>query len=248
MNEKETKALSATVTPSNASNKQVVWSSSDAAVASVSAGGVVTANAVGTATITATTADGGKTAACSVTVRPEGSDEPIAVEGVRLNKTTLALEEGDSETLIASADPENGVGEKVVRWGSGDDSIARVDAATGRVTAVAPGTTTITATLTVTTTVEPEPEPTPDPGPEEPEPDPDPDPAPENPTDPEQGGGEDRPAAQANEPITKEDTFTATCAVTVTMRTVKVTGVTLDKTGRPVTRRSPPLPAVWSPQ
>lgn len=231
MNEKETKVLSATVAPSNASNKQVAWSSSNSAVASVSAGGVVTANAVGTATITATTADGGKTAACSVTVRPEGSDEPIAVEGVRLNKTTLALEEGDSETLIASADPENGVGEKVVRWESGDDSIARVDAATGRVTSVAPGTTTITATMTVTTTVEPEPEPTPDPGPEEPEPDPDPDPAPENPTDPEQGGGEDRPAAQANEPITKEDTFTATCAVTVTMRTVKVTGVTLDKTG-----------------
>lgn len=214
MNEKETKALSATVTPSNASNKQVAWSSSDAAVASVSAGGVVTANAVGTATITATTADGGKTAACSVTVRPEGSDEPIAVEGVRLNKTTLALEEGDSETLTASADPENGAGEKVVRWESGDDSIARVDAATGRVTAVAPGTTTITATLTVTTTVEPTPEPDP-----------------ETPTDPEQGGGEDQPAAQADEPTTKVETFTATCAVTVTMRTVKVTGVTLDKTG-----------------
>jgi hypothetical protein len=60
--------LTATVAPSNATNKTVSWSSSNANVASVSATGLVTAVAGGTATITVTTQDGGKTAICSVTV------------------------------------------------------------------------------------------------------------------------------------------------------------------------------------
>jgi len=60
----ETKTLVATVSPSNASNKGVTWSSSDETVATVT-NGVVTAVAQGTATITATTTDGNKTATIS---------------------------------------------------------------------------------------------------------------------------------------------------------------------------------------
>ena len=67
LNAGETGTLSATVSPSNATNKNVTWSSSNTAVASVS-GGTVTAVGAGQATITAKTADGGKTAACTVTV------------------------------------------------------------------------------------------------------------------------------------------------------------------------------------
>ncbi|MEM5017005.1 Ig-like domain-containing protein [Metabacillus indicus] len=63
--------LSAAVEPSNATNKKVTWSSSDETVATVSASGVVTAVKNGTATITATTEDGQKTAACTVTVAIE---------------------------------------------------------------------------------------------------------------------------------------------------------------------------------
>lgn len=59
--------LTATVAPTNATNKSVTWSSNNTAVATVS-NGVVTGNSVGTATITATTVDGGKTATCTVTV------------------------------------------------------------------------------------------------------------------------------------------------------------------------------------
>ena len=59
--------LTATVSPANAVNKAVTWSSSNKAVATVSAKGVVTAKGAGTATITAKTSNG-KTAACKVTV------------------------------------------------------------------------------------------------------------------------------------------------------------------------------------
>ena len=63
-----TKTLTATVSPSNASNKNVTWSSSNANVAKVSTGGVVTGVSAGSATITVKTADGNKTATCAVTV------------------------------------------------------------------------------------------------------------------------------------------------------------------------------------
>ncbi len=68
----DTAQLTATVTPEDASNKAVVWSSSDESIATVDANGVVTAKAVGKATITATTVDGGYTASCQVTVRSSG--------------------------------------------------------------------------------------------------------------------------------------------------------------------------------
>lgn len=61
--------LVATVTPSNADNKSVSWSSSSDAVATVDASGKVTGVKAGSATITATTEDGGKTATCAVTVQ-----------------------------------------------------------------------------------------------------------------------------------------------------------------------------------
>ena len=60
--------LSATITPSNASNKTVTWTSSDSNVATVDREGNVTAIAAGETIITVTTADGSKTASCEVTV------------------------------------------------------------------------------------------------------------------------------------------------------------------------------------
>lgn len=123
--------------PENATNKTVKWSTSDEKIATVDATGKVTAIAPGTATITATTEDGGKTAACQVTVTS-------AVTGVTLNKTTLSLAVGASETLAAAVTPETAPN-KAVTWATGDPKIATVDGA-GKVTAIAPGTTTITVT------------------------------------------------------------------------------------------------------
>ena len=130
--------LTATVTPADAGNKNVTWSSSDETVATVDATGKVTAVAAGTATITVTTADGGKSATCEVTVSSK------AVTGVSLDKTTLSLITGDSETLTATVTPDD-AGNKNVTWSSSNESVATVDNA-GKVTAVAAGTTTITVT------------------------------------------------------------------------------------------------------
>lgn len=68
MNNGETSKLTATVEPANADNQEISWSSNNASVASVGADGTVTAVTAGTAVITVTTADGGKTASCAVTV------------------------------------------------------------------------------------------------------------------------------------------------------------------------------------
>ena len=64
----ETETLVVTVSPSNATDKSVVWSSSDSTIASVDQNGKITAVSVGKATITVKTNNGGFTAACAVTV------------------------------------------------------------------------------------------------------------------------------------------------------------------------------------
>lgn len=70
-----TKQLTAVVYPTNATNKKVTWTSSNNDVATVDGTGLVTANAVGTATITATTEDGGYTDTCVVTVTNNATKE-----------------------------------------------------------------------------------------------------------------------------------------------------------------------------
>ena len=78
----QTASLTATVTPDNAANKNITWSSSDSSIATVNASGTVTAIANGTADITATAADGsGVSAKCSVTVRVPNNIKTIAIEG-----------------------------------------------------------------------------------------------------------------------------------------------------------------------
>ena len=74
-----TQQLAAVITPANATDKNITWSSDDETIATVDANGVVTAAAPGSATITVTTADGGKTATCAVTV--SASPQPAPPSG-----------------------------------------------------------------------------------------------------------------------------------------------------------------------
>ena len=137
----ESGTLTATVLPNNATDKSVTWTSSDQSVAMVE-DGKVTAIESGTTTITATTSNG-KTASCSVTVN-EPAPEIIEVTSVSLNKSSLALEIGESETLTATVLPSNAT-DKSVTWTSSDQAVAMV--ANGEVTAVGSGIATITATV-----------------------------------------------------------------------------------------------------
>ena len=135
----ESDTLTATITPNNATNPNVTWSSNNESVATVN-NGVVTAIKAGTATITVTTEDGNKTATCAVSV----AAATVPVTGVTLNKTSTSLYVGDTETLTPTITPDNATN-KNVTWSSDDTSVATVDAS-GLVTAVARGTAVITAT------------------------------------------------------------------------------------------------------
>ena len=138
----ESQSLSATVSPSNASDKSVSWKSSDTSVATGDGSGNVKAVKAGTATITVTTKDGSKTATCKVTVSKPVST--IAVTGVSLNKTSLSLTVGESQSLSATVSPSN-ASDKSVSWKSSNTSVATVDGS-GNVKAVKAGTAKVTVT------------------------------------------------------------------------------------------------------
>jgi uncharacterized protein YjdB len=129
-----TAQLAASTIPSNATNQGMTWSSSSAN-ASVSSTGLVTANALGSATITATSADGAFKASCAVTVIP------VPVTGVTLNKSSLSLAAGYSEVLVATVYPANAA-DKTLTWSSANNNIAPI--VDGQVLGLAAGTTTIT--------------------------------------------------------------------------------------------------------
>ena len=141
----ETKALTATVTPDNATDKSVSWNSAEPSVATVDESGVVTAVAAGTATITVTTTDGGYTASCEVTVKEASiSDNIISVNGVTLSDTTFELKAGETKILTATVTPDDAT-DKSISWNSSEPSVATVSS-NGLVNAIAAGTATITVT------------------------------------------------------------------------------------------------------
>ena len=139
--EGSSQTLTATVEPTNATNKNVTWSSDHEAIATVDQNGTVTARRGGQATITVTTADGSKTATCTVNVRVHIG---VPVQSVGLNNSTLELSEGEGAQLTAHFNPENATN-KNVTWRSDNESIAKVDQ-NGNVVGQTPGTTTITVT------------------------------------------------------------------------------------------------------
>lgn len=131
----DVRALSATVSPDNATDKTVTWESSNDEIVSV-VDGTITAKGVGTATITAT-ADG-KSATCTVTVV-----QPVTGVSITEEALSFDLTMGSTLTLHAALEP-NGAAAEAVTWRSGNTAVATVSAH-GVVTPIAPGTTSIEA-------------------------------------------------------------------------------------------------------
>lgn len=111
--------LNATILPENATDKQINWSSSNTAIATVDENGTVKAVAAGKATITATSNEGSKTATCEVTVTPA-----VAVQSIKVAPTEVALLKGDLyNDLAVTILPEN-AHNKNYTWKSSNAAVA----------------------------------------------------------------------------------------------------------------------------
>ena len=136
----ETYQLKPYISPSDATNKKLKYTSSDTKVAEVSASGLVTAKSEGEAKIRAAATDGSdEYAVCYVTVTGKAK-----VTGITLDRTSAEVKRGEKLTLNVTASPSYASNKKVV-WKSANTKIATVDA-NGSVTAKAPGRTKITVT------------------------------------------------------------------------------------------------------
>jgi uncharacterized protein YjdB len=130
-----TLSLTATITPSNATDKTVVWSSTSAN-ATVNSSGVITAVSAGSAVIRATTVSGNLTATCTVTIT-------ISVASVTVSPTSFALNVGSTKSLTVAVLPSNATN-KAVTWSSANTAIATVNSL-GVVSGLSVGSTTIRA-------------------------------------------------------------------------------------------------------
>lgn len=129
--------LTTKITPEDATNKKILWSSSDTNVVTVNDEGMVTAVGSGSATILAKSEDSGATSMCNVTVY-----QPVT--SITISNETMSVRKGTEFWLHATALPENAMN-KEISWASNDTSIATVDK-NGKVTTLEAGTCVITAT------------------------------------------------------------------------------------------------------
>ncbi len=123
--------------PSNATNKVLTWKSSNEKVATVKEG-TVKAVGIGTATLTATSEDGGKTATCKVTV----TDGKKHIESIRLKTDSIEMKPGEGKTIYAEYNPSN-VDDKTLYWKSSNEKVVTVNE--GYAKAIGEGTATVTA-------------------------------------------------------------------------------------------------------
>lgn len=135
----KTLSLSSVVKPDNATNKDVVWTSSDSKIASV-AGGKVTGVSEGSATITVTTADGGYTASTIVKV----TKPTVYVTGIALNVEQMVVKVKETKKLIATVTPTDAT-DKGLIFTSNNNAIASVSS-DGTITGISAGTTLIQVT------------------------------------------------------------------------------------------------------
>lgn len=136
--------LNATVSPTNVENKDIVWSSNDTSIASISSDGLVTGIKVGKTTITATSSENSLVkATCVIDVQ---SGSTIIPTSISLNKSNEEIEINETIQLTTTFSPSN-VDDKSINWRSSNSSIASVDN-NGLVTGISGSSTRVTITAT----------------------------------------------------------------------------------------------------
>ena len=140
------------VLPSNATNKEVEWSSANPNIATVDENGKVTATGAGTTTITATAKDGnGATAACRVTVKEADSSLTVDPTSKTLYTDGNTPETPKSVTITATPAGANS-GNVTYKWTTSNKTVAALSAETDQTVTVTAGDKAGTATITVTAT------------------------------------------------------------------------------------------------
>ena len=130
-----------TLFPSNTTNNEVVWSSSDDSIVSVDNNGVIAAKKVGSATITVKTVNG-KSATSKISV----VKKEILVSEIKTDKSKVSLLEGESVSVVTSVLPSNAVN-KILIWKSSNESVAIVDS-NGKITGKSAGNAVVTVEST----------------------------------------------------------------------------------------------------
>ena len=131
----DTLTLNATVLPEDATNKSIIWTTTDDSVLTVDSDGVVTAVGKGTASVVATTEDTGVSAECEITVHKH-------VESVSMDKHSYTAYVGREFTLSAEVTPADAYITDII-WKSSDSTVATVE--NGRVVPLRKGTVIISA-------------------------------------------------------------------------------------------------------
>ena len=131
--------IKAIITPADATDKSIIWSSSDKNIATVDSNGEVTALKAGNAEIYAVTNDGGKKAICRIGIRQLS-------EGITIEPEEIEIYTGETSQLNATLFPEN-TSDKTLKWESSNTSIVTVDQ-TGLIRAIKAGSATISVTST----------------------------------------------------------------------------------------------------
>lgn len=137
LNIDSSETLLATVLPEDATNKDLTWASSDENIAVVDENGTVTAKSPGNCVISASSSDGSITAKCNVKVNP------IEVNSLALDDSSVTLGVGQTYVLTGSVSPSNAT-YRSYTWSSSDNSILTVE--NGNITAIAEGNATVTIT------------------------------------------------------------------------------------------------------
>ena len=140
LNVGESEKINATVKPDNATNKKVIWKSSNTSIATVDSNGTVLGVSPGSTVIIVISDDGNYTTSIPVTViKPT-----INVSGVTLNKNNITLLIGQTDSVVATVMPSNATN-KSVTYSSSNPTVATVDQ-NGNIKAIAQGEATIIVT------------------------------------------------------------------------------------------------------